>query len=85
MALQDRPCRLDEGRRRLIESALVQAMEWRDELGGRPAMAPKVLAALARVPRDAFVAERQRRLAWRDMALDIACGQRISQPSVVPR
>src|SRR5690349_10278197 len=42
-----------------------------------------VLRALEEVPREAFVADRDRGDAYRDSALGIACGQTISQPFVV--
>jgi protein-L-isoaspartate(D-aspartate) O-methyltransferase len=43
----------------------------------------QVLAVLARVPRDVFVDERIRHLAFRDHALPIGGHQTISQPTVV--
>ncbi len=43
----------------------------------------RVLAALGRVPRHAFVAEAVRDLAYSDRALPIGSGQTISQPFVV--
>ena len=43
----------------------------------------KVLAALARVPREEFVATPDEGRAFSDQALPIACGQTISQPYVV--
>jgi protein-L-isoaspartate(D-aspartate) O-methyltransferase len=43
----------------------------------------KVLEALARVPREEFVAITDELLAFSDQALPIACGQTISQPYVV--
>jgi protein-L-isoaspartate(D-aspartate) O-methyltransferase len=43
----------------------------------------KVLAALARVPREEFVGAPHEALAFSDQALPIACGQTISQPYVV--
>jgi protein-L-isoaspartate(D-aspartate) O-methyltransferase len=46
---------------------------------------PRVLAAIADVPRDLFVPPRLRRQAWRDRALPIGEGQTISQPFVVAR
>jgi protein-L-isoaspartate(D-aspartate) O-methyltransferase len=46
---------------------------------------PRVLAAFARVPRERFVPERLREDADQDRALDIGCGQTISQPYVVAR
>ena len=42
-----------------------------------------VLRAMEDVPREVFVAEGDRRDAYRDSALGIACGQTISQPFVV--
>lgn len=43
----------------------------------------RVLAALAAVPRDAFVPPELRARAWEDVALPIGGGQTISQPRVV--
>ncbi|HSD79963.1 MAG TPA: protein-L-isoaspartate(D-aspartate) O-methyltransferase [Solirubrobacteraceae bacterium] len=55
-----------------------------DEL--RPAIGDdRVLAAIAAVPRDAFVPASLRRHAWDNTALAIGCGQTISQPLVVAR
>jgi protein-L-isoaspartate(D-aspartate) O-methyltransferase len=45
----------------------------------------RVLEAMASVPRDAFVGEADRGLAWADQALGIGAGQTISQPLVVAR
>ncbi len=45
----------------------------------------RVLAALAAVPRDAFVAHGFRARAWDDVALPLMLGQTISQPSTVAR
>jgi protein-L-isoaspartate(D-aspartate) O-methyltransferase len=45
----------------------------------------RVLDALGRVPREEFVAGRDRRSAYANRALPIACGQTISQPLVVGR
>ena len=42
-----------------------------------------VLRAMEEIPRDIFVAPADRRDAFRDTALGIACGQTISQPFVV--
>src|SRR5213595_1338551 len=50
------------------------------ELGIRD---PRVLAAFARVPREAFVPEEARRVAEGDHPLDIGYGQTISQPFIV--
>ena len=46
---------------------------------------PRVLAAMSRVPRDAFVREVDRDAAYGDHALPIGEGQTISQPYVVAR
>ena len=45
----------------------------------------RVLAAMARVPRELFVHERVRERAYDDVALPIGCGQTISQPYMVAR
>jgi protein-L-isoaspartate(D-aspartate) O-methyltransferase len=45
----------------------------------------RVLAAIASIPRELFVPERERRRAYENVALPIACGQTISQPLVVAR
>ncbi len=45
----------------------------------------RVLAAMAEVPRDAFVPPALRDRAWEDCALPIGLGQTISQPRVVAR
>ena len=46
---------------------------------------PRVLSALAAVPREQFVPEPLRELAWENAALPIGKGQTISQPYVVAR
>lgn len=43
----------------------------------------RVLAAIERVPREAFVDDAQRAHAYADRALPIDCGQTISQPYIV--
>jgi protein-L-isoaspartate(D-aspartate) O-methyltransferase len=43
----------------------------------------RVLAAMARVPRDEFVPDSERRRSYRDSALPIGHGQTISQPWIV--
>jgi protein-L-isoaspartate(D-aspartate) O-methyltransferase len=45
----------------------------------------RVLAAIASIPRERFVSERDRDHAYDNVALPIACGQTISQPLVVAR
>jgi protein-L-isoaspartate(D-aspartate) O-methyltransferase len=52
----------------------------------RPAVADdRVLAAVASIPRERFVPQSERRRAYANVALPIACGQTISQPLVVAR
>jgi protein-L-isoaspartate(D-aspartate) O-methyltransferase len=52
----------------------------------RPRIADeRVLAAIASIPRDRFVPDSERRRAYDNVALPIACGQTISQPLVVAR
>ena len=46
---------------------------------------PRVLDAVARVPRHRFVPAAERHRAYENVALPIACGQTISQPVVVAR
>jgi protein-L-isoaspartate(D-aspartate) O-methyltransferase len=55
----------------------------RRQLRGRDISDPRVLAAMARVPREAFVPEPLREAAYDDRALEIDCNQTISQPYVV--
>jgi len=43
----------------------------------------RVLKAMARVPRESFVETEHEDIAFADQALPIACGQTISQPSLV--
>jgi protein-L-isoaspartate(D-aspartate) O-methyltransferase len=45
----------------------------------------RVLAAIAAIPRDRFVPAGERKHAYENVALPIACGQTISQPLVVAR
>jgi protein-L-isoaspartate(D-aspartate) O-methyltransferase len=52
----------------------------------RPAVGDdRALAAIASIPRERFVPQRERRRAYDNVALPIACGQTISQPLVVAR
>lgn len=53
------------------------------QLRGRGIVDERVLEAMGRVPREAFVSPRQRHRAYADSALPIAAGQTISQPWVV--
>jgi protein-L-isoaspartate(D-aspartate) O-methyltransferase len=53
------------------------------QLAARGIRDPRVLAAMAEVPREAFLPESRRGLAYADEALPIASGQTISQPYIV--
>lgn len=67
----------DPSRQAAIEEMLVR------HLTGRGIRDPRLLAVLARVPREQFVPEESCELAFADRALPIACGQTISQPYIV--
>ncbi len=54
-----------------------------EQLTDRGIRDPRVLSAMARVPRERFVPEGVRHLAYADRALPIACDQTISQPYIV--
>jgi protein-L-isoaspartate(D-aspartate) O-methyltransferase len=55
----------------------------RKQLQRRGIRDPRVLSAMARVPRDQFIPAEIRNLAYADRALGIDCGQTISQPFIV--
>jgi len=55
------------------------------QLRARDIVDEDVLGAMARVPRELFVPERQRRRAYEDAALPIGNAQTISQPYMVAR
>jgi protein-L-isoaspartate(D-aspartate) O-methyltransferase len=54
-----------------------------DQLEARGIVDQRVLDAMAQVPREAFVAEGDRKCAYEDMPLRIGHGQTISQPYMV--
>jgi protein-L-isoaspartate(D-aspartate) O-methyltransferase len=72
---QDDAVRSAEARARMVER----------QLRGRGIRDERVLDAMARVPREAFLDPAQRWLAYADEALPIASGQTISQPYIVAR
>lgn len=75
--------RAEQGGRGILPfDRLRQEMVRRDILGGG-IKNPRVIAAMASVPRHEFVPPEQRRLAYHDMALPIGYGQTISPPFVV--
>jgi protein-L-isoaspartate(D-aspartate) O-methyltransferase len=71
-----------EERRQMVDEIAALAHETRAEVG-KPAFDERVMAALARVPRHAFVPENQVAAAYRNRPLPIGHGQTISQPYIV--
>src|SRR5918992_905933 len=72
---------------RNAESELAERREQmvEEQLLGRDIRDPRVLEAMARVPRELFVPPELRERAYDDAALPIGSGQTISQPYVVAR
>jgi protein-L-isoaspartate(D-aspartate) O-methyltransferase len=68
--------------RRLLAEIEAEAAETAP-LTGRARFAPKVMAALAAVPRHCFVARRDQAAAYDNRPLGIGYGQTISQPFIV--
>jgi protein-L-isoaspartate(D-aspartate) O-methyltransferase len=62
---------------------LAQQQMLREHLMARGVDNPQVLEAMARVPRERFVATESPAAAYNDSALPIECGQTISQPYIV--
>ncbi len=60
-----------------------RAAELASHLRERGIRDPRVLDAVAAVPREVFIGADQSAVAYLDVALPIACGQTISQPYVV--
>jgi protein-L-isoaspartate(D-aspartate) O-methyltransferase len=73
---------LAEARERLIVEIADETRETSRYLR-REALDPRVVAALRKVPREAFVPESARRLAYVNRPLSIGHGQTISQPFIV--
>jgi protein-L-isoaspartate(D-aspartate) O-methyltransferase len=73
--MTERPDRTSEARARMVQS----------QLRDRGIKDPRVLAAMAAVPREAFVPEGERGGAYDDGPLPIGAGQTISQPYMVAR
>ena len=73
--MAERPDRTSDARARMVEAQL-RARDIKD---------PRVLAAMAAVPREAFVPDRERAAAYQDGPLPIGAGQTISQPYMVAR
>src|SRR3546814_3269666 len=75
MSLPQKKPLLSGAQRHLIEAILKQVFDWQDWLG-KPALDPRVMAAIAATPREAFVPRHLEEMACLDEALDIEDGQR---------
>jgi protein-L-isoaspartate(D-aspartate) O-methyltransferase len=73
--MDERPDRTSDARARMVEA----------QLRARGIKDPRVLAAMAAVPRESFVPDRERAAAYQDGPLPIGAGQTISQPYMVAR
>ena len=71
-----------ERRQRMVQEIAAHALS-AGNLSGRPARDERVMAAMARVPRHAFVPEDRRESAYDNRPLPIGYGQTISQPYIV--
>lgn len=69
-------------RARLVREIAAMAAQDQAETG-RPSISPRVMEALARVPRHKFVPEEHEQRAYENRPLPIGYGQTISQPYVV--
>jgi protein-L-isoaspartate(D-aspartate) O-methyltransferase len=86
LALAGQACAIadefDAARRALVDEIASLARETARETG-RPAFDPRVMAALAAVPRHRFVPAAEARNAYQNRPLPIGYGQTISQPYIV--
>ncbi len=71
-----------ENHKKLLADIEAEVVATRDYLG-KESLDPRVMAAMAAVPRHLFVPPEQRRLAYRNRPLPIGGGQTISQPFIV--
>lgn len=69
-------------RRQMLDDIARLTRETRQETG-RASLDPRVMAAMAKVPRHRFVARGHEREAYQNRPLAIAAGQTISQPFIV--
>lgn len=73
---------MDENTRQLIAD-IEQEVRYTQSLTGRKRLDPRVMAAMASVPRDQFIAPELRQLAFTNQPVAIGHGQTISQPYIV--
>ena len=83
LALVVASCQPDGRQQRDSDWASARAAMVRDQLRGRDIVNPRVLDAMARVPRHLFVPGAVRADAYGDFPLPIGDGQTISQPYIV--
>jgi len=69
--------------RRALADAIEQAVNRVRERGGGPAIDPRVIAAMAKVPRHEFAPPQLRQYAYLDRPLPVSPDATISQPSLV--
>jgi protein-L-isoaspartate(D-aspartate) O-methyltransferase len=72
----------ETARRRMLDEIVQMTRETRLETG-RAALSERVMAAMAKVPRQRFVTEGDERRAYENRPLAIGSGQTISQPFIV--
>ena len=75
--------RLDKGAREALLADIDAEAALTSSMTGRQALSPRVRAAIAYVPRHAFVPQAWRDMAWHNRPLPIGHGQTISQPFIV--
>ncbi len=75
--------RLDKSAREALLAEIDTETVLTSSMTGRQALSPRVRAAIAHVPRDAFVHRTWRDMAWQNRPLPIGHGQTISQPFIV--
>ena len=72
----------DTARKRMLDEIVQQTRETQRETG-RATLSPRVMAAMAKVPRQRFVSEKDELRAYDNRPLSIGSGQTISQPFIV--
>jgi protein-L-isoaspartate(D-aspartate) O-methyltransferase len=73
---------MKKGMRRMIAD-IEQEVEYTSRLIGKRALDPRVMKAMAEVPREAFVPDDMKHFAFENGPLPIGHGQTISQPYIV--
>jgi protein-L-isoaspartate(D-aspartate) O-methyltransferase len=68
--------------RRMMVEEIAQYADLASEAIGKPAIDPRVMAAMDKVPRDEFVPAQLRGVAYADSPLPIGHGKTVSQPFI---